>query len=703
MLRVGSQGAFQLKLAEYILDLISSKVTETALDDYETCKQNYDEFAAIFKEIKEENDQLIEIRNEVDLLEQSIESLRIIYGEDLLSSTKDLDLIEIEKSYYKVLSIFKKTKKENASFFGKIFWSFVRNGYEKNYINSITQHLDLFNQTGLVYEKDDNLLNYDFPKLSTKIEELKKIRSYDKKLNLLKSMSSLEDNNRKEFQLIDKMNEVAETLWKLWIKIQPKTITTQDKEKLSKYQGLLKMIVDAGNENEFNRSIYSKYMKMLADISHLLPCWAVTSLSAKGRIPFAPGIFDLVIFDEASQCDIASALPLLYRAKSAVVIGDPKQLTHITSLRKGQDYKLLEKNKLEDNFINWAYSFNSLFNLAATYTNNDMFVKLVDHHRSHKHIIDFSNSEFYEDELRVATNYKNLVRFSKEEPGVRWINVKGQVTRPATGGAVNVTEAKKVLEAIKDLLIEKNYKGSVGVVSPFRNQANLITKLVFEDSSLNKKISESEFLSDTVHKFQGDERDIIIFSPVLAKGISPGALNFLKSNGNLFNVAITRARAQLIVVGDIAASSSSKVDYLSRFAKYYTSLEEGIQKEKSISYEDIGPNYPKVANPGIVSSWERHFYEKAYEKGIKLIPQYQIEKYTVDFLLLSGDKNLVIEIDGERYHKNWNGELCKKDQLRNQRLFELGYDVIRFWVYQVRDDIENCFESLENWKNKQQK
>ena len=46
------------------------------------------------------------------------------------------------------------------------------------------------------------------------------------------------------------------------------------------------------------------------------------------------------------------------------------------------------------------------------------------------------------------------------------------------------------------------------------------------------------------------------------------------------------------------------------------------------------------------------FYEKAYEKGIKLIPQYQIEKHTVDFLLLNGDKNLAIEIDGERYNKN---------------------------------------------------
>ena len=98
--------------------------------------------------------------------------------------------------------------------------------------------------------------------------------------------------------------------------------------------------------------------------------------------------------------------------------------------------------------------------------------------------------------------------------------------------------------------------------------------------------------------------------------------------------------------------------------------------------------------------FQKKFYEKTYEKVIKLTPQYQIERYAVDFLLLNSDKNLVIEIDGERYHKNWNGELCKKDQLRNQRLFELGYDVTRFLVYQVRVDLENCLVSLENWKNK---
>ena len=115
-----------------------------------------------------------------------------------------------------------------------------------------------------------------------------------------------------------------------------------------------------------------------------IPCWAVTSLSAKGKIPFEPGIFDIVIFDEASQCDIASAMPLLYRAKSAVVIGDPKQLTHISSLSKGQDIKLLQKNNLDESFINWSYSYNSLYSLFSGYIRDDTLVNLLDHHRSQK-------------------------------------------------------------------------------------------------------------------------------------------------------------------------------------------------------------------------------------------------------------------------------------------------------------------------------
>jgi very-short-patch-repair endonuclease len=192
----------------------------------------------------------------------------------------------------------------------------------------------------------------------------------------------------------------------------------------------------------------------------------------------------------------------------------------------------------------------------------------------------------------------------------------------------------------------------------------------------------------------------MLFSPVVSSGTPKGALGFLRSNGNLFNVAITRARAQLVVVGDLAECASCDIGYLARFASYASSLDgkkvEAIQKATS----QLGPTYPNVARPEMVSDWERDFYRAGYAAGFALIPQYPIEKYVVDFLLTDGNRQLVIEIDGERYHRNWTGELFRRDQIRNQRLIELGYDVMRFWVYEVRDDIEGCLARLRVWATK---
>ena len=112
---------------------------------------------------------------------------------------------------------------------------------------------------------------------------------------------------------------------------------------------------------------------------------------------------------------------------------------------------------------------------------------------------------------------------------------------------------------------------------------------------------------------------------------------------------------------------------------------------------DFGPEYPSVSNADQVSEWEHIFYGALYNAGIRAIPQYPIEKFRLDFLVAEGTRRLNIEIDGERYHRNWNGELCRRDQLRNQRMFELGYDVMRFWVYEVRDDLDGCVKRVEQW------
>ena len=93
-------------------------------------------------------------------------------------------------------------------------------------------------------------------------------------------------------------------------------------------------------------------------------------------------------------------------------------------------------------------------------------------------------------------------------------------------------------------------------------------------------------------------------------------------------------------------------------------------------------------------------YAALYRAGIRTLQQYQVEKYVLDLAVFGGDRKLDIEVDGERYHRNWIGELCRRDQIRNHRMFEVGWDVMRFWVYEVRDDIDGCVSRVKQWVEK---
>ena len=85
---------------------------------------------------------------------------------------------------------------------------------------------------------------------------------------------------------------------------------------------------------------------------------------------------------------------------------------------------------------------------------------------------------------------------------------------------------------------------------------------------------------------------------------------------------------------------------------------------------------------------------------LKPIPQFSVEQYDLDFSLIEGGSKQAIEVDSKRYHHSWTGELCLQDQLRNQRLIELGWDVQRFWVYEVRDELDRCVRRLKDWVSK---
>ena len=243
----------------------------------------------------------------------------------------------------------------------------------------------------------------------------KSARDYLDALALLKGLDSLEEIARERKGLTDELQENSKALWESWLSLTPDRLSSQDRRMLGQYVTALEMAINADASGQpYNRDVGRLLRSSLTDIVNILPCWAVTSLSARGRIPFEPAFFDLLIVDEASQCDIASVLPLLYRAKRAIVIGDPRQLKHISTLRRKQDEQLLARHGIGDIGIDWSYSVNSLYGLASNLCRSEDVVRLKDHHRSHAQIIGFSNQHFYGD-LRVATRYENL-----RQPRPRW-------------------------------------------------------------------------------------------------------------------------------------------------------------------------------------------------------------------------------------------------------------------------------------------
>jgi very-short-patch-repair endonuclease len=149
------------------------------------------------------------------------------------------------------------------------------------------------------------------------------------------------------------------------------------------------------------------------------------------------------------------------------------------------------------------------------------------------------------------------------------------------------------------------------------------------------------------------------------------------------------------VVGDRQAALDSGVSYLASFAEYARGL---APRESSVgAIAAGGPDYPPVDHPEQVSEWERTLYRALHAAGVTPVPQYEEAPYTLDFALFHGDRKLDIEVDGENYHRNWDGELCRRDQIRSQRLADLGWDIIRFWVYEIRDDLDGVVRRVNAW------
>ena len=610
--------------------------------------------------------QIVETRNRLDEIEQTVCAIRDKY-QHLIGVISEKEIDEVKNSYEEFVHLRTALKKGPHRLFDKIFRKRWRNRITEKLliaIKMVNSFMEKY-RPGLslaVTMSDREWMQFDNSYKSL-MDDLILIATYDGLLKEICESASLEQMDAAMIGEHVELQAKAKAAWDAWLDEHISIFNAKNRGELHNYLSLL--------EHDHVDS-YTPALKSM------LPISAITSLSARRRLPFKEALYDLLIIDEASQCDIASMIPLLMRAKRVAVIGDKQQLNHICLLSKQTDLSLILSNEIE---ARWSYRSSSMYDLAESMTEAENIIQLRDHHRSFLDIIQFSNQEFYDNTLRIATDYSRLQspnnpNDAKPILGMRWMDVKGKTIRPEAGGAYNLKEAECVIRVLRRLSMELEFEGSIGVTTPFHLQADMITKALEQDAELRNHLElHNQILIDTVHKFQGDERDVIIFSPVVSEGTKPQSLMFLKSTGNLFNVAITRARSLLVTVGDKKYCKQCGVSYLEHFAEYSSGNDAPVE----------------------VSEWERILQKALSDAGIPVTAQYHVDKYYLDLALFHNGKKLDIEVDGAMYHQAWTGELSYNDQLRNQALMREGWDVMRFWVQQVRDQLPWCIEQVKKW------
>jgi len=252
------------------------------------------------------------------------------------------------------------------------------------------------------------------------------------------------------------------------------------------------------------------------------------------------------------------------RARRAVIVGDPQQLAFIPGLGLGAEHALMDAAALPSKGrARLAQSRNSLFDFVQLRPSAQRMF-LADQFRSSPQIVDYIGNEFYGGRLRWRRDEADFRPPNGYRPGLTWEDVQGRSSRE-DGGNINAPEAERIVMLLGKMAKDSSFKGNVGVIAPFNAQVALIQRIAqaelaeAEHDRLSLRIA-------TVDKWQGGEADVILFSLVIAPGAQQSARTFIQRERRRINVAISRARALCIVVGDLTYSRRCGIRHIEYLA-----------------------------------------------------------------------------------------------------------------------------------------
>ena len=293
-----------------------------------------------------------------------------------------------------------------------------------------------------------------------------------------------------------------------------------------RYAELLGIIMSSGPADE-RVDAFNHFLTDTANLKALLrvfPIVATTCISAR-RLGQPEPTFDLTIIDEASQSDTACALIPIVRGRNLALVGDPAQLSPVVVIDRADNAALRRSYNIPDEYDFVENSVYKTF-LACDSVSNEIL--LHDHYRCDERIIGFNNRKYYNGQLNVHSG-------KRQQQALHYFNIELD-TSPMKN--VAPAEAEAVVE-----YVENNPGRSIGVITPFTNQREYLENAL-------KLGGFADVPCGTVHAFQGDEKDVVLFSLALTDRTTPATYSWLATNRELINVATSRARDELVVLSN---------------------------------------------------------------------------------------------------------------------------------------------------------
>jgi very-short-patch-repair endonuclease/DNA polymerase III delta prime subunit len=409
-------------------------------------------------------------------------------------------------------------------------------------------------------------------------------------------------------------------------------------------------------------------------ITRLAPCLMMSPLSVAQYLPPDQSLFDVVIFDEASQITVWDAIGSIARGKQVIVAGDPKQMPPTNFFSRADDDA--------DGDVDYEGDLESILDELRSSNVPELTLNL--HYRSRREsLIAFSNDRYYDNRLITFP--------APERPdrGLRLVRPDGFYDRGKS--RTNDGEARAIVSEIVERLNSGDAsirEKSIGVVSFNSEQQSLIQDLLDHERSKNPGIEwafsedaiESVFVKN-LETVQGDERDVILFSITYGPDrdgkiyMNFGPLN-REGGERRMNVAMTRARSEMLVYSTM---HPDMIDLSRTGARAVADLKHFLE------YAERGPDALATAVFGSVGDFESPFESAVAiglrEKGWTIHPQVGVSAFRVDLGVVHPDRPGAylagVECDGAMYHSSKYAR--ERDKIRQSVLEGLGWTLYRVW------------------------